>query len=648
MDVQRFLTALCLALTVILIASDKASSEVTSSSDGQGATEPTAQCSDLKDNDGDGLVDLADPDCSHALDTSESGSSGSGDSGGDGGSSDPSGSGDNTSTGGNGGSKGTKTNRKKPGLFGKQNKKGQGAKQTAKGEKQKINQPSAGISDGSSTSTDQSHAIPQSGGAPTAVTNSAIDSFEIPTFLLPIYQSCGTEYGISWQVLASINRIETDFGRNLNISSAGAEGWMQFMPSSWTTYGVDANNDGKKDPYNPVDAICSAARYLKAAGGDDDIRQAVYSYNHADWYVDEVLLYAGKYGKIPEALVASLTGLTEGGHFPVAADTRYARGGRRSIDIYPSVNASVVAVNDGVIKKLGDNAKLGKYVVLQDAYGSRYTYAHLGSIAKTHRVSDKAVRPLEAGSKVSGGTALGRVGKTNSQSPHLTFAIRPAGRRTSTIDPKSILDGWKLLEKTSNYRTVETNSSTGNATVGQVLLMSKAELEKRALNDRALSIYGCGRNDIATHRIDRRVLAVLEYLVAKGYRLTITSLECGHSYRTSSGNVSAHSYGAAVDISAVNGISITGHQGSGSITEAVIEDLLQLQGTMRPAQIISLMDLGGPSFSLADHDHHIHVGYSFTASGSSSAQAGQTLDAKQWQRLTQRLGEIRNPTVSGK
>ena len=46
-------------------------------------------------------------------------------------------------------------------------------------------------------------------------------------------------------------------------------GWMQFLPSSWETYGLDANGDGHKDPYNPVDAICAAARYLKAAGGQE-------------------------------------------------------------------------------------------------------------------------------------------------------------------------------------------------------------------------------------------------------------------------------------------------------------------------------------------------------------------------------------------
>jgi hypothetical protein len=139
----------------------------------------------------------------------------------------------------------------------------------------------------------------------------------------------------------------------------------------------------------------------------------------------------------------------------------------------------------------------------------------------------------------------------------------------------------------------------------------------------------------------------MEYLVAKGYRLTITALKCGHSYLTSSGNVSAHSYGAAVDIGAVNGIPITGHQGPGSITEAVIKDLLLLQGAMRPAQIISLMDLGPPTFILPDHYNHIHVGYTFSTTGNLQ-QLGEMLKPDQWQRLIQRLGQIPNPKVPSK
>jgi len=71
---------------------------------------------------------------------------------------------------------------------------------------------------------------------------------------------------------------------------------MQFMPSTWVRWGVDANGDGVADPWNPTDAVFSAARYLAAAGGSTDLYRGVYAYNHADWYVREVLSLADVYG----------------------------------------------------------------------------------------------------------------------------------------------------------------------------------------------------------------------------------------------------------------------------------------------------------------------------------------------------------------
>ncbi len=241
------------------------------------------------------------------------------------------------------------------------------------------------------------------------VPNFVIRKFRVPVFLLPIYQAAGIQYGVRWEVLAAINEIETDYGRNLNVSSAGALGWMQFIPSSWRMYGVDANKDGKKDPYNPVDAIFAAARYLKAAGYEKDVRRSIFAYNHADWYVDSVMLRARLISGVPADLVGSLTGLTEG-RFPVAARARYAddlkekeatkrvkRGqnaanvvasqdDRESIDIFSKRGAPVVATNDGEIKKIGVSKKLGRYVTLQDVYGNRYTYSGLGSTAKYYPV----------------------------------------------------------------------------------------------------------------------------------------------------------------------------------------------------------------------------------------------------------------------
>src|SRR5215204_6287822 len=193
---------------------------------------------------------------------------------------------------------------------------------------------------------------------------------------------------------------------NPNVSSAGALGWMQFMPATWELYGVDGNHDGLKDPYNPVDAIFAAARYLKAAGADADLRAAIFAYNHADWYVDSVILRARYIGGLPADLVGSLSGLTQG-RFPVQAKAAYAKevkredieaakegqnpayvvesdSQRKGIEVFARSGAPVVAVNDGRIVKVGESRKLGKYVVLQDVYGNTYTYAHLKDVVEKY------------------------------------------------------------------------------------------------------------------------------------------------------------------------------------------------------------------------------------------------------------------------
>src|SRR5215217_747501 len=270
--------------------------------------------------------------------------------------------------------------------------------------------------DGSPTLDNPTVSIATPGAARIGVPNFFIEKFRIPPFLLPIYQAAGIEYGVRWEVLAAINEIETDYGRNLNVSSAGALGWMQFMPSTWETYGVDGNRDGLQDPYNPVDAIFAAARYLKAAGAETDLRGAIFAYNHADWYVDSVILRAQYIGGLPADLVGSLSGLTQG-RFPVQAKASYASDIRRTenadgspayvvessdrrngIEIFAKAGSPVVAVNDGRIVATGHSRKLGTFVTLQDVYGNTYTYAHLGSVEESYptpkprAVDDKAVR----------------------------------------------------------------------------------------------------------------------------------------------------------------------------------------------------------------------------------------------------------------
>jgi Transglycosylase SLT domain/Peptidase family M23 len=627
------------------------------------------------------------------------------------------------------------------------------------------------------TQKDPTYSLAEPGAARVGVPNFFIDKFKIPPFLLPIYQAAGTEYGVRWELLAAINEIETDYGRNLNVSSAGAQGWMQFMPATWKDYGVDGNKDGYADPDNPVDAIFAAARYLKAAGADKDIRGAVFAYNHADWYVDSVLLRAQVIGGLPSNLVGSLTGLTEG-RFPIAAKATYAdeitkkglrtrkknpalavesSADRNGISIYADAGAPVVAVSDSQVVKIGVSKRLGNFVQIQDAYGNTYTYARLAKVSRlyaapkpqdadpaevkrelalpekdkkptepassTDRPASHAqaeaepksttepavtdvsaapvksrlfahptranaaaaggaqqeflrtgridgaltparalnlgrdqivIRHLKPGAQIPAGTVLGRIGRVSSlKHPHLRFEIRPAGRGAPRIDPKPILDGWKLLESTAIYRAKGENPFVGpNAatpTIGQILLMSKETLMQRVLADPRVTIYGCGRQDVQAGAIDRRVLATLEFLVASGFNPTVSSLHCGHTYLTTSGNVSEHSTGTAVDIAAVNGIPILGHQGKDSITDTVIQRLLTLQGTMKPHQIISLMTFDGAdnTLSLPDHDDHIHVGFRplYGTNSGLGKQLNAVLRPSQWDRLIERLGEIANPTV---
>ncbi len=141
-------------------------------------------------------------------------------------------------------------------------------------------------------------ATPPAGGCSPSADPAQLTGDEVPAQLAPVYAAAAVQYRLGSRgpaVLAAINSVETDFGRNLSVSSAGAVGWMQFMPATWHAYGVDADGDGKADPYSPADAIHAAARYLRASGAPADWRRAILAYNHAGWYVDRVLARARRY-----------------------------------------------------------------------------------------------------------------------------------------------------------------------------------------------------------------------------------------------------------------------------------------------------------------------------------------------------------------
>lgn len=121
----------------------------------------------------------------------------------------------------------------------------------------------------------------------------------IPAAMKAIYVTQGKRYGIPWQLLAGIGRVETVHGKNTNTSTAGAQGPMQHIPEYWDTFGQDGDGDGKKDIRNAADSVAAAAYRMSLHGARESpegVRSAVFQYNRAAVYVNDVLSFAAAYG----------------------------------------------------------------------------------------------------------------------------------------------------------------------------------------------------------------------------------------------------------------------------------------------------------------------------------------------------------------
>jgi hypothetical protein len=157
---------------------------------------------------------------------------------------------------------------------------------------------------------------------------SALAEREIPPTYLRLYEQAAARYGLDWAILAGIGKVECDHGRapapscteEGAVNAAGAGGPMQFIASTWARYGVDAEGGGPPDRWNPADAIFSAANYLRASGAPRDYRQAIFAYNHAQWYVEEVEAWAARYSDPPAAFATSAGG--EAGEGDAQGDER--------------------------------------------------------------------------------------------------------------------------------------------------------------------------------------------------------------------------------------------------------------------------------------------------------------------------------------
>lgn len=647
----------------------------------------------------------------------------------------------------------------------------------------------------------------------------SLSFYRVPLFLLPIYKAAAVQYGVPWQILAAINEVETDYGADQSVSSAGAVGWMQFMPETWLQYGVDALEAGYADPYNPVDAIFAAARYLRAAGAATNLRRAILAYNHSEEYAESVLLRAKLIATYPKAVIATLTGLVDGrppvdasllewsgvsgqtassgssdeasassatakadatastrssatpgstaAPSPTAAASSLGKTASpiQLVNLTSSAKANVVAVEDGRIVGLGDSRKLGRYVILRDVYGDLFTYAGLGSIAPTYKVASESASgsspvvkaasthdpapsqpatagtqtpvtlqvkapalqspgaaggkvtllsteaipagmgrkrlfarpdnpdaraaeavvaqrranraragervPLRKGSVVTAGTILGKVSVVRGSSAgHLRFAIRPAGD-SGYIDPGPVLANWAELQKALHPQGAKATDALLGATASDVFLLSKAQLERTVLSDPGITMQACERQQVASGDIDRRVLAVLAFMSRSGLKPTVSALRCGQSQYTASGALSAQYRGDAVDISAINGVSLAGHQGPGTIADLTIRTLLTLPSEFVPHEILSLMHYPASAGTRAERSYWNRIGLAFqpasasaslsraaTSAAAHSAGKGKTapapvvsttlLSTTQWTQLINRIAAIASPKIATK
>jgi soluble lytic murein transglycosylase-like protein len=604
----------------------------------------------------------------------------------------------------------------------------------------------------------------------------ALQFYRIPLFLLPIYKAAAVQYGVPWQVLAAINEIETNYGTDLNVSSAGAVGWMQFMPATWLQYGVDALEAGYADPFNPVDAVFAAARYLRAAGAQSNLTRAIFAYNHSQEYVESVLLRAKLIATYPRPVLETLTGMVDGalpvsGHHvtwtvpkvsasaatalapnPVAPLPRTRAAARAALrraqreasqpPVYATVRtaagAHAVAVQDGRVVRIGHAAD-GYYLVLRDIYGDQYTYAGLRSVAKTFsnataslpgrnsivvqaastkgpaparaasagaqqphtivpasprhsaaaaiqrggayvpeasasvpagmgrvrlyahprnpdaRVAAKAARAraqaaarrsqrLAVGSVLARGTVIGTVGSATGGRGSIRFAVRPNGD-AATINPSPLLENWAQLQKALHPAGARASNALLGATSSDVFLYSPAQLRRAVLSDPGITLGPCERRAIADGAVDSRLLAVLAYLSRSGLQPTVASEGC-----------KAGEHAVSVDIVAINGIKIAGHQGAGSIADLTIRSLLTLPSSYAPQQILSLMDYPGQFRTKADAKFAGRIRVAFTTPPAREAHAARAakvlptvgitlLTPNEWSSLFTRIGSLQVPSV---
>jgi hypothetical protein len=417
-----------------------------------------------------------------------------------------------------------------------------------------------------------------------------------PAFLLPIYQAASDRYGLGPQgpsILAAINSIETNFGELNHVTSyAGAIGWMQFMPATWAAYGVDGDGDGDADPYDPDDAIFSAANYLRASGMPQDVYGAIFAYNHADWYVADVLARAGCYGSFEGSAFALIPQLQVFSCEPAPAwrkgvpdeylaafedaAGRYDLG-RRGVWALAAVGRLESDFGRGMGRKamrrsgpLGlDRTEWNRYAVDGDEDG------------RIRRASPEDSAATLARLVWSRGSLRAGIFTHNQAAWYVQSVLADADRLSGGCEISTV--NWPIAMPETTTQAINWQ----NVTLSN-------ELQ---------------RHDIQTGAIDPRIMGLIG-AISQRHSIVISSLRSDHSMLTVNGGVSNHYYGRAMDIAAVDGVPCTDVSAS-SPCSILGRTLTLLPFGSRPSELIWCFDLdgAGPAFADPGHCDHLHIGF---------------------------------------
>jgi hypothetical protein len=436
--------------------------------------------------------------------------------------------------------------------------------------------------------------------APVSPLPNACGPIAVPSSLVPIYSAASQAYDLGPagpSILAAINEIESNFGQNLGPSSAGAVGWMQFMPSTWATYGVDADADGDKDPNEPHDAIFAAARYLRAGGMPEDPEGAVFAYNHADWYVAEVMARAACFSGIGNGAIGGLSLIPK----------------RQEMVCFTAKDAQA-SVPDEYMKAFQDAA--GRYELGQSGVWALAAVGRIESnYGKGMSARDLATRgPLGITDDnweryAVDGDEDGKVRHSSPADSAATLArmIWAAGDLRAGLFlhnhaewyVEAVLADADAMKGTCQVKTVAYSVALPGPTNAPINWQN-VELSNQ------LEMV-----DIQSGAIDPRIINLIG-AISQQHTITISALRSDHSMNTAGGNVSNHYYGRAMDIAAIDGVSCTNVSPDGPCG-TIARQLGALPPGQEPTELIYCWDPDGPAnpngFAQADHCNHVHVGF---------------------------------------